>query len=267
MQTTTDNLARAKEAHAKGIAAIPCHPGTKTPCVKWKRFQTTLPSEELLERWFAGADNNIAIITTGMVLFDCETFAAAEIVLKHCGLTPYVVRTPGGGLHLGYAKPPNLDVTNRVRLLAKPIDIRTDGGLAMIPPSATDEGLYLWLSEGLPAISDLPIANVDWIGLRPRPQVRVLTQIDSDDVMIRRARGYLSCVEGAISGQRGHDRTMRAACILVQKFGLSIPQAWPLFLEWNEQCEPPWSERELLHKLQDAERLKHQWAKGVLPCG
>ena len=29
-------------------------------------------------------------------------------------------------------------------------------------------------------------------------------------------------------------------------------EAWPLLLEWNQQCEPPWSERELAHKLSDA---------------
>ena len=71
-------------------------------------------------------------------------------------------------------------------------------------------------------------------------------------MLVRRARAYLASVEGAISGQGGHDKTFRAACILVQKFGLDFERAWPLFKEWNEQCEPPWSDAELTHKLRDA---------------
>src|SRR5207249_4186347 len=97
---------------------------------------------------------------------------------------------------------------------------------------------------------------------RVRRVLRPVVPSDDGDVMVRRARAYLAHVEGAVSGQRGHDRTMRVAGILIQKFGLSIEQAWPLFLAWNEQCEPPWSAKELLHKLQDAERLKSRYLKG-----
>ena len=35
-------------------------------------------------------------------------------------------------------------------------------------------------------------------------------------------------------------------------FGLSYEQAWPLILHWNNRCDPPWSEREIAHKLSDA---------------
>jgi len=257
MKPLVDNYATALTAAKNGYACIPCYPGTKHPCVKWKRFQTHLPSEALLERWFGGTDNNnIAMVTTGMVLFDCENLAGAKFVLERCGPTSHAVKTPGGGVHLGYARPEGVSVRNHVRILGKPIDIRTDGGLAMIPHSSTDKGRYRWLSNGLCPVSDLPVATVEWIEKRDHRRVQMLSEISTDDVMVRRARGYLSCIEGAISGQRGHDRTMRAACVLVQKFGLSIAQAWPLFLEWNEQCEPPWSEKELLHKLTDAMRLR-----------
>ena len=62
----------------------------------------------------------------------------------------------------------------------------------------------------------------------------------------------LATIEGAISGQRGHDRTFRVACVRVLKFALSFEQAWPLFKEWNRTCEPEWSDSELRHKLEDA---------------
>lgn len=67
-----------------------------------------------------------------------------------------------------------------------------------------------------------------------------------------RAAKYMALVEPAVSGQRGHDVTFRAACALVLGFGLSIDEALPLLAAWNERCQPPWSESELLHKLNSA---------------
>jgi hypothetical protein len=54
---------------------------------------------------------------------------------------------------------------------------------------------------------------------------------------------------------------MYAAGCLVQKFGLTIEQAWPLMLEFNERCQPPWSTKELVHKLESAiQNLSRQGA-------
>ncbi|MHB1422822.1 MAG: hypothetical protein ACYC3I_06450 [Gemmataceae bacterium] len=42
------------------------------------------------------------------------------------------------------------------------------------------------------------------------------------------------------------------ACRLVHGFGLSISEAYPHLAAYNARCQPPFSERELLHKLADA---------------
>lgn len=68
------------------------------------------------------------------------------------------------------------------------------------------------------------------------------------------ARWRLSQLPPAVSGDGGHNRTFHAACVLVLGFGLSVDEALPLLSEWNERCNPPWTEEELLHKLQDASR-------------
>jgi len=70
-----------------------------------------------------------------------------------------------------------------------------------------------------------------------------------------RARAYLSKVPGAIAGQSGHDWTFHAAALLVIDFGLTIEEALPLFQEWNETCQPPWSDSELMHKLESVDAL------------
>jgi hypothetical protein len=73
------------------------------------------------------------------------------------------------------------------------------------------------------------------------------------DVMDR-ARRYMARVPGAVSGDRGHNVTFRAACVLVCGFGLEAHKALRVISEWNQTCQPPWSERELWHKVTDAEK-------------
>jgi hypothetical protein len=66
-----------------------------------------------------------------------------------------------------------------------------------------------------------------------------------------RARAYLAKLPVAVAGSGGHAAAFRAACALVE-FGLSSDEAWPLLMEWNTQCLPPWAEGDLRHKLADA---------------
>lgn len=73
------------------------------------------------------------------------------------------------------------------------------------------------------------------------------------DVMDR-ARRYMQKVPGAVSGKGGHKDTFRAACVLVLGFGLPKHQALNVLSEWNATCDPPWSEREMWHKLVDADK-------------
>jgi hypothetical protein len=72
--------------------------------------------------------------------------------------------------------------------------------------------------------------------------------------VIARARAYIGTMPPAISGQNGHHQTFKVACKLVVGFGLSVNEAMPLMQEYSERCEPPWSEAEIRHKLDDAEK-------------
>ncbi|MFO0892132.1 MAG: phage/plasmid primase, P4 family [Isosphaeraceae bacterium] len=83
------------------------------------------------------------------------------------------------------------------------------------------------------------------------PAARAASPTCPGDLAGRAAR-YLDRMPPAVSGQRGHDRTFHAACVLIKRFGLSVEEARPLLADWNRRCEPPWSERELDHKLTSA---------------
>lgn len=249
-------LAVALEAAAKGYGCIPVRPGTKVPTIRWKQYQDSPPSFKELPGLFADTRANVALITTGLVIFDCDDPAMAERVIAESGDTPYRVRTPRGGVHLGYRARKGVPLTNRVDVKGLKVDIRTTGGLIMLPPSSTEQGDYAWLGQGLPAFEELPVARIGWTRERKRRHVAAVL-IDDPSEAVTRARAYLRHVEGAVSGQYGHNRCFRAACILVQKFGLGFDQAWPLLHEWNRDKNlPPFSDRELEHKLRDA--LKKQ---------
>lgn len=78
--------------------------------------------------------------------------------------------------------------------------------------------------------------------------------INTDDQIIKRASKYLEKIPAAISGERGHDRTFQAACVLVLGFGLSQNDALALLADWNQGCDPPWTQKELEHKVEDADK-------------
>lgn len=68
------------------------------------------------------------------------------------------------------------------------------------------------------------------------------------------AREWLSNHGPAISGSDGHTHTFRAALALVDGFALDDDTALRLLQEWNQTCAPPWSERDLIRKIQQAKK-------------
>jgi KaiC/GvpD/RAD55 family RecA-like ATPase len=76
----------------------------------------------------------------------------------------------------------------------------------------------------------------------------------SEAAVVDRARKYIAKMPPAISGQGGHNTTFHVACVLVLGFGLPEDCALALLREYNQTCNPPWSERELQHKISQAAR-------------
>ena len=73
--------------------------------------------------------------------------------------------------------------------------------------------------------------------------------------LLERARRYLERMDPSVSGSGGHTAAFKAAVALVQGFDLSEGQALGLLqADFNPRCDPEWSERELLHKVRQADR-------------
>lgn len=80
-----------------------------------------------------------------------------------------------------------------------------------------------------------------------------------------RAIAYLRKMEPGIEGQRGSDPTYAAAVAMVYGFDLGIEEGLATLLEfYNPLCQPPWSEEELRHKCEDADRKPHNKERGYL---
>jgi len=92
---------------------------------------------------------------------------------------------------------------------------------------------------------------------RPSPDSR------SQDAA-ERARRYLAAVPPAVAGQGGDARTFRVCCRLVRGFALDATVALQLLASWNARCEPPWSEAELIAKLDHARRYGREPIGGLL---
>ena len=88
---------------------------------------------------------------------------------------------------------------------------------------------------------------------RPASELPHSGSVNSSSVSIQeRAARYLAKVSPAVSGQNGHSATLLAAEHLVRGFCLSDDDAYPPLSDWSQSCEPPWSESELRHKLDEA---------------
>ena len=134
-----------------GFSVIPLIPNKKIPPFDWKEYQNRLPSESELKEWFLEKNYNIGIITgavSNLIVIDIDNKNGKNGFDYISGLDfteidfteiPSV-KTPHNGLHLYFR------YSEGVKTYAseKGIDIRSDGGYVVAPPSVIDGIKYEW---------------------------------------------------------------------------------------------------------------------------
>lgn len=93
--------------------------------------------------------------------------------------------------------------------------------------------------------------------IEAQPKLRsvpMTTKSVTTEQRITRARAYLAKVPGAVSGASGHTQTFNAVAAVMLGFDLSVSEARPLIEEYNQRCDPPWSDLELDHKMVSVDR-------------
>jgi hypothetical protein len=226
------------------IGKKPAHKGWQTEATNVRNRLEEIFTEENNDGLPTGERNQIIVVDVD------EKGLARELFKMSRRIVRCIVETPHG-VHF-FFKHPGVHVPNAVktRMDGISVDIRGDGGYVIFPPSQNN-GLPYKFVEGFEFDpSKLEVFDPTWI---ERKEVKQ-QPIEEDDVLrrISRARLWLAKHDPAISGQGGHKTMFSACCAMVQKFRLSIEQTWPLILEYNVRCIPPFSEKELRHKIADA---------------
>ncbi len=156
------NLEYALRYRRDGLSVVPFKPDKSKSYVKWKEFQHRYPTTDEIERWFKEwPDAYVAIITgslSRLLVVDCDSQEAYdwlnEYYLNDTFKTP-IARTPRG-YHLYFNYRPGLSNDSEY---AKGVDVRTEGGLIIAPPSQNGTTSYKWLpgfEYGKAEIADIP---------------------------------------------------------------------------------------------------------------
>lgn len=262
-----------------GWRVFPLVPGGKTPLPKSHGFLDASNDPEVISkmRWEVdGQPCNVGLATgDGLVVLDVDRkngkdgFASlAKVGLTEAklnSLCTFRVATPRDGVHYYFMATDT--VSSRVDALSG-VDVRGDGGYIVAPPSQVDGRPYQASWQGkatgddIPKLSDLATWSLVAPFLPARPETSQEPFIPPLDdgafgpkappEVIERARRYLRKCPPAVSGNGGHNATFKTASSLVNGFCLDVESALTLLREWNERCQPPWSEKELRHKVYDA---------------
>jgi hypothetical protein len=261
-----------------------CKRPGKAPLGRWKHYQDRLPTQAEVEKmWRDHPNANVGLVlgpVSGLIALDIDGPAGKELLRRLSGgdlPRTLAFRTPGDGGRLLYRWPAGLDPKNhsfRDDNGREAIKVLARGGHTVMPPSRhANGGTYKWApgwGSSDTASADCPAWLRDWLQAiskdheaaravplqadRTAPHGAPLHQGPSPPDPVARATAYLRHSDPAISGQRGHDQTFKVACALVHGFHLSDAEALAVLRDWNQTCQPPWSENELAHKVTSARK-------------
>jgi hypothetical protein len=250
------NLGHAALSLSRELRApiFPVVERAKTPATR-RGFLCASSDPRRIRAWWAAGAFNIGLptgATSGIVVVDVDDDkGGSEHLAALLTVAPTRSAKTGNGFHYYFAAPAT-DLRSRVGFLPG-VDLRAAGAYVVAPPSVHPSGRsYEWLSTApLAPFPEELLAHL----VRSAPFItRAPRSSASHGPAVARARAYVRSMPPAVSGQRGHDTTFRVAIALVRGFALSNAEALPILEEFNARCVPPWSERELEHKLHDAAR-------------
>lgn len=245
----------AFEYRDRGFSVIPLR--GKRPRVPWKEYTKRLPTVGELVYWFGELSQrrmhpNIGIVCgqiSRLVVLDADSEDVAVEIASALPCTQLMTRT-GRGMHFFYQLGEGQAVPTRVRIAGIQLDVRGNGSYVVAPPSVHPESgrQYQWLTPIEQVdLDNVPLFDPSWI------DDRIGQSQTPARITVKDGPAYIAHIR-AISGQGGHNATFRAACKL-RDSGLSEAEALVALIEWNRSnAEPPWTVRELLHKVKDAFR-------------
>lgn len=254
----------------RGILVVPSVPGKKRPATPWKRVERQ--SEADVRQLFADCADfgilGVCGLASDLLVVDVDGPEAHEALVHHLGGEPVAPKALSGSrepckYHLYFRHPINFTIAKFTPWHSK-LEFRGRGGLIAMPPSLHPSGnRYKWVSGRSLDEMDRPEAPapiLDALARRvaerlARRTARHISPLPDLSERQRRARAYIAKMPAAVEGQGGDQQTFVVACRLVIGFALPVEEALPLLLEYNQRCQPPWNEKDLVHKLRMADNL------------
>ena len=151
-----------------GYAVFPLVPGGKTPITEHGHKDATVDPERIEAWWAKTPQAHIGIAAAGIVVIDrdgvenpwlqAEPERQAELARG-----PLVI-TWSGGVHHYFARPPGVTFGCSQSELAPKVDVRTDGGYVVVPPSSVNGVEYRFApNQELDVSIDRLPALPDWL--------------------------------------------------------------------------------------------------------
>lgn len=266
---TQDNYALAQELVALGYIPVAMQQGTKIPAESaWQEWPLREITEESIAQRWKGTRNGISILCHNVVVLDVDQADLLDFVLKQTKLeSAPICRTPRGGYHVHARARKGMQLSRKIRVRNRCIDLLTGASLSILPPHETVDGAYEWISGELPPAGKLPLANLAWTRERRKKRAKSVLlaaeEPSEGDEILYRGRLYVDTFDRrAVDGQNGHTSLFVAALKIVsfvRRLGGGEEQMWQLLLYFNAtKCDPPWDPSDprdlaaLQHKLSDA---------------
>ena len=221
-----------------------CKKPGKHPSVKWKISSAKKASPEDITKWWKSKpESNIGIVTgaiSKITVIDVDGVEGLRS-LENIGInltslpsTP-TTRTGGGGIHLifNYCDLPGIKTCSGI--LPK-VDIRSDGGLIVAPPSSHYSGnTYSWFPKK--SLYEISPADFDF-------QVLLTKDSTTPELKKKSLRWYIDLLKGVGSGDRNSAATRLSGRYLAM--GMRSDEVHLLISAWNSGNKPPLDESEIL---------------------
>jgi hypothetical protein len=224
------------------------HPAVgKVPLLEGWTQRASVDPAAIAEFWTEHPDANIGVHTVGLLVLDVDPekggFQSLQALEQKHGPLPRTPKTitGGAGEHNWFRRPAGIAILNSTSALAPGLDIKTDGGQVIVPPSIhPDTGrTYEWSAEHHPA--DLPIAEAPaWLVELAVEQAKRDAPYRLPNKILKGDRNNQLYRYGRSERKRGVDQTTHEARLR----------------EANDQrCQPPLSERQI-QKI-----IEHTWTQ------
>ena len=286
-------LDAARAYRQRGWMPVPIPAGQKGP--RLKGWQNLSIDEDDLPHYF-NCVGNIGLLlgqpSGWLIDIDLDCAEARELADAHLPPTPAVTGRPSAPRsHWWYIAENAVSARHRDPVeKAAIVELRSTGQQTVVGPSMHPSGepydrlavepakvdaadlaaRVAALAEAVVRRRHGDLAARGRHGRTSRPRAANGDGSASPDSLERRATAYLDAMPPAISGQGGHNATYAAATAMVHGFGLDAEVAIRLLLErYNPRCEPPWTEKELRHKVEEAASKPHDrpfgWLRDTAP--